>query len=68
MSNYNVGQVIIHEGRRCKITELTDHTAKLVNLSPISPNDWKTLEILLMDIKEELKWITHSWNLSIALH
>lgn len=33
MSNYNVGQVIIHEGRRCKITELTDHTAKLVNLS-----------------------------------
>lgn len=55
MSNYNVGQVIIHEGRRCKITELTDHTTKLVNLSPISPNDWKTLEILLMDIKEELK-------------
>lgn len=55
MSNYNVGQVIIHEGIRCKITELTDHTAKLVNLSPISPNDWKTLEILLMDIKEELK-------------
>ena len=55
MSNYNVGQVIIREGRRCKITELTDHTAKLINLSPISPNDWKTLEILLMDIKEELK-------------
>lgn len=53
MSNYNVGQVIIHEGRRCRIAELTDHKATLVNLSPSSPNDWKTLEILLMDIKED---------------
>lgn len=54
MTTYKVGQIIIYEGRRCKIDELNDHSARLINLSPHSNSDWKTLEVLLINIKEDM--------------
>lgn len=54
MMNYKVGQVVIYEGRRCKIEELNDHSAKLVNLSPKDKSDWRKLEVLLINIKEDM--------------
>lgn len=54
MMNYKVGQVVIYEGRRCKIEELNDHSAKLINLSPKDKSDWRKLEVLLINIKEDM--------------
>lgn len=53
MANYELGQVVWYEGRRCQIVELNDHSAKMVNLSPKSNSDWKTLEVLLINMKED---------------
>ena len=49
-----INQVVIYEGRRCKIIELSDHKAKLENLSPIGDNDWLFLEVVLENIKEDV--------------
>lgn len=53
MANFVVGQTIVHEGRKCRIMELTDRKAKLMNLTPKDSSDWTILEVLLIDIKEE---------------
>ena len=55
MAKFVVGQTIIHEGRKCRISELTDHKAKLINLTPKDSSDWTVLEVLLIDIKEDKK-------------
>jgi hypothetical protein len=53
MSNYEIGQIVVHEGRRCRIAELSDHSAKLINLDPKDDSDWKMLEVLLINMKED---------------
>lgn len=53
MINYEVGQIVLYEGRRCKITELSEHSAKLINLNPKDDSDWKILEVLLINMKED---------------
>ena len=47
---HHVGQIIIYEGRKCKIIELTDTTAKLQNLSLVNDKDWKYLEVVIKSI------------------
>lgn len=53
MGNYKLGQIVLHEGRRCRIVEISDHSAKLINLDPKGDSDWKMLEVLLIDMKED---------------
>lgn len=50
---FHKDQIVIYEGRRCQIVELTAHTAKLKNLNPKDESDWTTLGVMLLSIKEE---------------
>jgi hypothetical protein len=50
---YQLNQIVIHENRRCKIVELTESTAKLVNLEYKGGSDWKMMEITISNIEED---------------
>lgn len=50
--SYKVGQLVMYEGHKCRIIALDGTSAKLVNLFPKDDSDWKSVEVLLINIKE----------------
>ena len=54
MMSWKLGDVLMYEDRRCKITKLTDTEAELTNLSRKDALDWSRVRILITMIKEDV--------------
>lgn len=53
MVGLKVGDIVVYENRECKITELTDTSAELTNLTPKNEKDWVKIKVLITDIEED---------------
>ena len=52
VKNFSVGDIVICNGKRCKITEFTTRYSVCIKNSECGPSDFSTAKVSVRDIKE----------------